>query len=163
MKYLIVSRRLFLTHLYYSLIHRWPVRIYYSKKETIWQSRVLGMRLYYSHKWRVMFSTNLIQNSKNKIFGNEIPCILDFSHFEPVEAWIWFPEVMTSKFFEHDNLTSKTHPFPENTQFNKNNLVQSESGFILDQGSIQRQSQCHVRVTVTFMSGIKVPLFLNVM
>ena len=34
----------------------------------------------------LLFSTNLIQNSKNKIFGNEIPCILDFSHFEPVEA-----------------------------------------------------------------------------
>ena len=36
--------------------------------------------------YELCFSTKMIQNSKNKIFGNEIPCILDFSHFEPVEA-----------------------------------------------------------------------------
>ena len=105
------------------------------------------------------FSTELIQNSKNKIFGNEIPCILDFSHFEPVEAWIWFPEVMTSKFFEHDNLTSKTYPFPENTQFNKNNFVQFESCLILDHGELNVKVTVTFRVTVTYMSGISVTWF----
>ena len=126
--------------------------IHFSLKMAIWSS--------FGHRKAIFYG--LDSNSKNKIFGNEIPCILDFSHFEPVEAWIWFPEVMTSKFFEHDNLTSKTYPFPKNTHINRNSLVQGTFSFNLNHTvhfrsrSVGRQIQRHVRVTVTSMSGISV-------